>query len=250
MNEPKKIFLTTVIAVLLAQASLAWGGLVPETSSTFPPNVLPEYQDAISNVLPGYKILGNEDMLQDESILKNFLSPDEIVKRKKSKSLGYIAGRFNDDRFQDFAAWVVNRSIKQKRPVMPESYPWEDHFAARLVVCLGTNMPREYQCEILPTQEGNFISLPYWADLELSKIRGEISCGDPDHQIVFFDQPISTFYPEGWKGKRPSSGKGEMPARKLRLNYDAIGEYAIGSNAGRTLVRGSDGIYLECASGD
>ena len=247
MNESKKIFLATVLVVLLAQANLSWSELALPKPPKLPSNVLLEYQDAISKVLPGYNILRNEDVLQDEDTLRNFISPDEIAKRKKRKVSGYIIGRFNDDRIQDFAAWVVNTAIKKEKDAI---YPSEDYFAARLVVCLGTNKSREYQCEILPTLGGNFITLPYWADLVLVNLRGVVSCGDADHQKVFFDQPITTFYPEGWKGKRPSSGRGEMNAHKLRLNYDAIGEWAIGSNAGRTLIRGSDGVYLECASGD
>jgi hypothetical protein len=189
--------------------------------------------------------------LQDETQLKNFLSPDEIAERKKRETLGFIVGRFNDDSIPDFAAWVVNRSIKQERPAgMPKGEKWGEQFAVRLVVCLGTNTLREYRCEILPTLGGDFISLPYWADLELFKVRGKIQCGDLDHQIAAYDQPITAFYPDGWKGKRPSGGRSEVPARKLRLSYDAIGEYAIGSNAGRTLIRGADGIYLDCAGAD
>ena len=248
MNEPKKVFLASVLAVLLAQTGLAWGGsVVSETTSKLPSNIPPEYQDAISKVLPGYEILRNEDFVQDESQLRNFLSPDEIAARKKRASLGLIVGRFNDDKIPDFAAWVVNRSIKQESPAgMPKS----EKFAARLVVCLGTNTPREYRCEVLPTLDENFIDLPYWADLILFKVRGEIQCGDLDHQIAAYDIPITAFYPEGWKGKRPSGGRSDVPARILHPSYDAIGEYAIGSNAGRTLVRGADGIYLDCANAD
>jgi len=243
MNEPKKVFLASVLAVLLAQTGLAWGGPVPEAASKLPSYIPPEYQAAISKVLPGYEILRNEDFLQDESQLKNFLSPDEIAARKKRQALGFIVGRFNDDKIPDFAAWVVNRSIKQESPAgMPKS----EKFAARLVVCLGTNTPRDYRCEILPTLNGDFIGLPYWADLGVTKLDGEILCGNDEHP----DEPITAFYPEGWKGKRPGGGRGEVPARKLHLNYDAIGEYAIGSNDGRTLVRGTDGIYLDCANAD
>ena len=242
-----KTVLLCAIAVSCTHVGLVLGGPLPEAVSKSTSNIPPEYQDVVSKILPGYKILRNEGMVQDESMLRNFLSPDEIAKRKKRKSLGYIVGRFNKDKFPDFAAWVVNRSIKQEQPVgMLKS----EKFAARLVVCLGTNTPQEHQCEILPILGGDFISLPYWAELVLIKVRGAIPCGDIDHQMAVYDQPITAFYPEGWKGKRPSSGRGEMPARKLRLNYDAIGEYAIGSNNGRTLVRGADGVYLDCANAD
>jgi hypothetical protein len=239
MNDPKKVFLASILAVLLAQTGLAWGGSgVSETTSTLPSNIPPEYQDAISKVLPGYEILRNEDLLQDENQLKNFLSPDEIAVRKKRQSLGFIEGRFNDDRFMDFAAWVVNRSIKQESPA---GMPKTEKFAARLVVCLGTNTAREYQCEILPTL-WDFISLPYWADLLLIK-SSEIQCGDDE----YYAEPT---YPEGWKGKRPSGGVGEVPARKLRPSYDAIGQFAIGENYGWTLTRGADGVYFGCAGAD
>lgn len=238
MNEPKKIFLASIFAALLAQAGLAWGGPITKTVSQLPSSIAPEYQNAISKVLPGYEILRNEDFLQEESQLKNFLSPDEIAERKKRESLGFIVGRFNDDKFSDFAAWVVNRSIKQESPAgMPKS----EKFAARLVVCLGTNTPREYQCEVLPTL-WDFISLPYWADLLLIK-SSEIQCGDDE----YYAEPT---YPEGWKGKRPSRGVGEVSARKLRPNYDAIGQFAIGTNYGWTLTRGADGAYFGCAGAD
>jgi hypothetical protein len=111
------------------------------------------------------------------------------------------------------------------------------------VVCLGAKAPQKYRCEILPTLKGNFISLPYWADLELFKINGEIKCGTPG-------ETIRAYYPKGWKGKRPGSGEKDLPALKLRPNHDAIGEYAIGSNLGRTLVRRANGVYLDCANAD
>lgn len=247
MNDPKKLFLVSALAVCIAQAGLAWGGTAPEEATKFSSNIPPEYQSTISKILPGYEILRNEDLLQDESKLSSFLSPDEIEKRKERKWLGIIVGRFNNDKYLDFAAWVVNLSIKQQQPAgMPKS----DKFAAKLVVCLGTHTPIDYQCEILPTLDGDYINLPYWAGLELIMVHGVIQCGDIDHQMAAYDQPISVFYPEGWKGKRPSTGRGEITARKLHLNYDAIGEYAIGSNAGRTLIRGNDGVYLDCANAD
>jgi len=238
-----KTVLLGVLAVLCNQASLTWGGPVPEAVSKFPSAIPAEYQDAISKVLPGYEILRNEDMLQDESWLSKFLSPDEVAKRKKRESLGFIVGRFNDDKVLDFAAWVVNRSIEQERPDMPKSDIWKGTFAARLVVCLGTNAPREYRCEILPAlYAGGFIDLPFWADLG-TKLVGEIYCGDQG-------EPVAAIYPEGWKGKRPSSDRGVVPARKLRPNYDAIVESPIGKNFVSILIRGADGVYLDCSSGD
>lgn len=246
MNEPKKIFLASIIAVSLFSTVLAWSDPLTGKVAQSPSYISAEFQNAISKVLPGYEILRNEDFLQAEDQLKKFLSPDEIAVRKKRVSLGFIVGRFNDDKIPDFAAWVVNRSIKQESPAgMPKS----EKFAARLVVCLGTNTPREYQCEILPTMNGNFIELPYWADLVVTKVEGEIACGDIEHQVAAYDMPIAAIYPEGWNGNK-SSKVDEVPARKLRPNYDAIGEYAIGVNAGRTLVRQADGFYLDCAVAD
>jgi hypothetical protein len=227
--------------VLCAQANLAWGGPIPEAVAKLPPYIPAEYQDAVSKVLPGYEILRNKDFVQDETQMKKFISPDEIAARKKREALGFIVGRFNDDQFQDFAAWVVNRSIKQEQPA------GRPLFAARLVVCLGTSTPREYRCEILPTIFGNFASLPFWADLEVVKIGGDMLwCGDDGNP----DEPIAAFYPEGWNGKRPSSSQSEVPARKLRPNYDAIGESRIGVNAVTVLVRRAEGGYLDCAGSD
>ena len=221
-----------------------------EPSIKFPSHTPAEYQNAISKVLPGYEILRNEDFLQDEKWLREFLSPDEIAERKKRKSLGFIEGRFNDDKFPDFAALVINRTIKEARPTeKPESENWKEHFSARLVVCLGTNTPQAYQCEILPTLKGNFIALPYWTDLVVFQTHGEVSCGDIDHQMAAYDMPITALHPEGWN-ENENSDVVEVPARIIHPNYDAIGEYAIGVNDGRTLVRQADSVYLNCAVAD
>jgi hypothetical protein len=91
--------------------------------------------------------------------------------------------------------------------------------------------------------------LHYWADLAVVKLDEEISCGDIEHQVTAYDMPITALYPEGWNGNE-SSKVDEVPARKLRPNYDALGEYAIGVNAGRTLVRQVDAVYLDCAVAD
>jgi hypothetical protein len=195
------------------------------------------YQRVVDEVAPGYRILGSKDMLQDEAALREFLPADEIAKRKKRRSPGLVVGRFNDDGLLDFAALVVNRSIKGEGPDR------KGHFAARLVICLGTNASQQYRCEVLPTLYGNYIRLPYWADLELLKIKGEIQCGAPGGTT-------RAYYPEGWKGGRPSDGERDLPALKLRPKHDAIGEYAIGSNLGRTLVRRPDGVYVDCANAD
>lgn len=196
-----------------------------------------EYQRVIDEVARGYEILRNEDMLQDEETLRNFLPVDDIEKRKKRKSPGFIVGRFNDDNHPDFAALVVNRSIKGG------GGDRMGQFAGRLVVCLGTNAPQQYRCEILPTLYGDFIRLPYMADLELFKVNGDIECGTSG-------DTIRAYYSKRWKGIRPSNGEIDLPALKLRPKYDAIGEYAIGSNLGRTLVRRADGLYLDCADAD
>jgi hypothetical protein len=195
------------------------------------------YQRVIDEVAPGYEILRREEMLQDEIALRKFLPADEIAKRKKKRSPGLIVGRFNNDSFPDFAVLVVNRSIKGEEPDR------KGYFAARLVVCLRAKAPQQYRCEILPTLRGDYIRLPYWADLKLFKVSGEIECGTPGNTI-------RAYYPEGWKGKRPGSGERELPALKLRPKHDAIGEYAIGSNDGRTLFRRADGVYLDCADAD
>lgn len=243
MNEPKNIFLASVLVILLVQIGMARSDPLPEKVSKLPSNIPAEYQNAINKVLPGYKVLRNEDFLQDKDQLSNFLSPDEIAERNKRESLGYIEGRFNDDGLPDFAAWVVNRSIKQKQK-QPADMPRSEKFAARLVVCLGTNTPREYKCEILPTLNGDFIDLPYWAELKVIKTQGEMPCGNQDEIVR------TAFYPEGWKGRRQSNEAGEIHARILRLDYDAIGEYAIEVNDGSTLVRQADGGYLDCADAD
>ncbi len=54
-----------------------------------------------------------------------------------------------------------------------------------------------------------------------------------------------------WSDPLPERvSKVAIHARILRLDYDAIGEYAIGVNDGSTLVRQADGGYLDCADAD
>jgi hypothetical protein len=197
------------------------------------------YQGVIDQAAPGFQILQNADMFMDEESQRNFLPPEEIAERKKRAMLGVIEGRFNNDKFMDFAALVVNRTIKEKKPAGETQ---EDHFAARLVVCLGTQIAEKYSCEVLPTLWGPFINLPYQTDLILFKAKGEFQCGS--------HEPIPVYYPEGWKGEKPPGSPSELPPQKIVMSHDGIGEYAIGSNVGRALIRRSDGIYLDCAEED
>jgi hypothetical protein len=202
-----------------------------------------EYQHTIDEVAPGYKILTNEEMFVDEKSLKNFLSADEIKSRNMRKSLGIIEGRFNQDKFLDFAALVVNRSIKEittTNPVKGKKND-EDKFAAALVVCLGTKESGKYDCEILPTLWGSFINLPYQNELILFKPKKHLQCGS--------DDPIPAYFPAK-SAKNAISRIGTLPAQKILLNYDGIGEYAIGRNFGRTLIRRADQVYLDCADED
>jgi hypothetical protein len=62
-------------------------------------------------------------------------------------------------------------------------------------VCRGTNAPPKYRCEILPSLHGDFIRLPYWADLKLFKVNREIECGTPG-------ETIRAYYPDDDLGPR------------------------------------------------
>lgn len=190
------------------------------------------YQQVIANFLPGYEILKNEDMSIDDLALRPFLSPEIITARKKRTSLGLIVGRFNEDKYPDFAALVVNRSLKKFEPGNKEKYE------ARLLVCLGASTPEKYECEILPTWDGNQISLPLLEDFEVFKVEKDMQCTTV--------QMVPVYYPEGWHGVR----KNELPSRKININYDGIMESTIGANAVRLLIRGRDGSYLDCAGED
>jgi hypothetical protein len=208
------------------------------------------YQSVIGKELPGYTIFRNEDFLQDEKQLKNFLTPDEIAKRRERKQ-GIIEGSFNEDIFHDFAALVINPSIRRAIPTHEtHGEKNQEEFSVRLVICLGTKQIGEYQCDILSTLNGDFVSLPYWVEFELFKVPKEFSCGDVENQVsAQEDVSVQVLYPERWSGKEEAVHLG-VAARRLHLNYDGVGIYAIGRNYGWTLVRQADGSYLNCANAD
>lgn len=234
----------TVLAITLSVAALQACGDSGKPLPSIDPHPKPakraSYQQAISRVLPGYRIMRNEDFVQDENQLRNFLSPPRIVERAQRKSLGLVAGSFNNDTYPDFAALVVNRAQKMSRPPqMPSDDNRGEYYAARLVVCLGTATPQQYRCEVLPTLKGNFISLPYWAELEVVQSHGAAACGDSRRRNED-DAEVTAFYPEKWHGQAA------LPAAP-ETSRDAIAEYALGSNLGRLLVRQPDAVYLDCA---
>ncbi len=208
------------------------------------------YQSVINKELPGYTIFRNEDFLQDEKQLGNFLTPDEIAKRR-ARTLGIIEGSFNEDVFQDFAALVINPSIKQTVSAHETNGDInQEELSVRLVICLGTKQIGEYQCDILSTLNGDFISLPYWVEFKVFKVPKEFSCGDVENQVsAQEDVSVQVLYPERWSGKEEALHLG-VAARRLHLNYDGVGIYAIGRNYGWTLVRQADGSYLNCANAD
>jgi len=212
-------------------------------------SVLPMHQLVISKALPGYTIFRNEDFLQDEHQLRKFLTSDEIAE-KNAREQGIIEGRFNDDALQDFAALVINRSIKQETDAHETNGEKKrEEFSVRLVICLGTKQTADYQCDILSTLDGDFVSLPYWVEFKVFKAPGEFSCGDVENQVTAEDTSVQAFYPEGWGSKEGAVQLG-VAARRLHLNYDGVGMYAIGRNYGWTLVRQADGSYLNCANAD
>ncbi len=237
----------TVLLIMLNAAALQACGDSGKPTPSIDPHPQPakraSYQQVISRVLPGYRIMRNEDFVQDENLLRNFLPPPRLAERAQRKVLALVAGRFNNDRYPDFAALVVNRSQKMSRPPeMRSDGNLGDYYAARLVVCLGTAAPRQYRCEVLPTLKGNFISLPYWAELEVVKSQGAAACGDRRHRNED-DAEVTAIYPEQWHGQAAAPGDAPVP----HADYDAIAEYAIGSNLSRLLVRQPDAVYLDCA---
>jgi hypothetical protein len=237
----------TVLLIMLSAAALQACGDSGKPMPSIDPHPQPaqraSYQQAISRALPGYRILRNEDFVQDENLLRNFLPPPRLAERAQRKALGLVAGWFNNDTYPDFAALVVNRAQKMSRPpeLRADRNPGE-YYAARLVVCLGTAAPQQYHCEVLPTLQGNFISLPYGAELEVVQSPGAAACGDSRRRNED-DAEVTAIYPERWHGQAAAAGD----APPSHADYDAIAEHALGSNLSRLLVRQPDAVYLDCA---
>lgn len=148
MNEPKKIFLASALAVLLTQASLAWGDLTSETTSKLASNIPAEYQSAISKAFPGYQILSPSEISLD----KDAMGP--VLYNKVKDSPGLIVGKFNDDNIEDFAALIKSSTIRRSTKVSniatyeDKVFAQHDIHGAHLVVCYGLG-DRKFDCEII-----------------------------------------------------------------------------------------------------
>lgn len=235
MNEPKKIFLASVVAVLLAQAGLAWGGPIPEAVSKLP-SILPteyaKYQDIISKAFPGYQILNPSEVFMD----KEEIGPElySIVKDNP----GLIVGKFNDDNIEDFVALI-------RRPTT-KTYSWSPHgkfidknniekydvYAVNLAVCYGlgggkfdcTKQPRTYG-EVKPGIFGE-VFLP--SDFALNKTgTGKYVCTSLKLNL----QQQSPQYRDQYREYLEQDGKhhGEID------NMGVISMYDDGNNAGMSL---------------
>lgn len=204
-------------------------------------NEISAIESKIEQILPGYKLLSNDEYIQDEKKLLNFMSKDELERRQKRKYLGLLIGNFNKDNYEDFAAIVINHNNYLDKNIGNSNIRL---YSSRLVICLGGKKVNKFVCDILPTNKGNYINLPYWIELHLIKGNGSyIQCGSSEHHT-------KVYYPENWNGKRPKTGMEEAESTKIKMDYDVIDESEIGSAAGRSLFRTKNGLYLDCSDKD
>jgi hypothetical protein len=153
MNVTKNIFLLSVLAVLCTQASLTWGGPMPETATQSPSNISVEYQDAISKAYPGYQILSPSEIVLNKEALGT-----ELYNKLKANP-GVIVGKFNNDNIEDFVAVVRSSATK--------AYSWSPHgqfidknniekydvYAVNLAVCYGLGSGK-FNCKLIPGAYG------------------------------------------------------------------------------------------------
>ncbi len=245
MNIFLKVIIVTVLGVAFMYCNWAVSAPLQTDNAVNEPvvneEIVKEIKNKITQILPGYELISNADHVQDEKELRNFLSQEQIDKRKKRKYLGLIAGYFNNDTYIDYAVQVVNRSIYEDRQVDSSILRL---YSVKLMVCFGGRENIFEFCEVLPTVGGSSSEMPYWTELELAQKTSKLNqCGEPHFSVL-------RYYPEAWQGARLKNGQDRVPARKLKMTHDAIFEFAIGSILNGYLYRTDDGLYLDCAYGD
>lgn len=157
-----------------------------------------EYQDQVSKSSPGFQILSKSEFTTD-------------IQKTVKNDPALIIGNFNQDKFNDFAALIRDRS-KKHYSYEKHSY---DYYDGKLVICHGLGKGK-YRCKELSSM---LITLPHELYLYLAK-PGKIGCYQDDGTRKYIDVKIDSI---GW----------EYPDK-------AAGQY----------IYQPDGSYLNCVTAD
>jgi hypothetical protein len=156
------------------------------------------------------------------------------VRDKPRKAPAVVGGRFNQDQFKDFAAYILDPASKRRtHPPSPGAPEGVHTYTGWLVVCFGQEGGR-YHCE-RPFSHLDLIQLPH--NWYLERIPpGKLDCPGLGQ--------IRPWEPPGSKGYEDYLGKDKT----IRIRTDALGVRQIEGNAGFIMVFQPDGSFLDCTS--
>lgn len=186
-----------------------------------------EYDEAISAAFPGYRIV----QPSERKLYKEDMPREEYEKARKAPAV--VVGRFNDDKFKDFAAYIIDPASKRREPPLPGHFPeGYDSYTGGLVVCFGQERGK-YRCQPIPPYFKR-IFLPYPWYLE------RIPPGKQKCPGLVRVRPWEQLRSEQF---RESLG----PDKTIRFTTDALGERPALGNAGAIMVFQADGSFLQCS---
>ncbi|MGH9255252.1 MAG: hypothetical protein ACRD3C_11870 [Vicinamibacterales bacterium] len=189
-----------------------------------------EYDDAISAALPGYRIVQpSERWIPVYSHLPK--APDVFKKEREAPAV--IVGRFNEDEYRDFAAYILDPAAKRRTEPLPPSFPdGVDAYSGGLVVCFGQKGGR-YRCQ-RPVPQMDKVLLPHGWYLEHIP-PGKLKCRGL--------QRIRPWEPLGSERRQEYLGEDKT----ISITTDALGWWPILGAGGGIMVFQPDGSYLDCS---
>ncbi len=200
----RKMKLLTIFAGLLVICGSATAG---------------QYDEAIGAAFPGYRIVQPSERWVPKE------RPEDYEKERNAPAV--VVGRFNQDAFQDFAAFVLNPAIKDIYSTSPGG----------LAVCFGQERGR-YRCQLVPPFRD--IQLPHSWYLERVPPGTKQTCRELAR--------IRPWEPE--TSKRFAEHLGED--KTIHITTDAVAASSMTGNerhADRIMVFQPDGSFLDCSFG-
>jgi hypothetical protein len=186
-----------------------------------------EYDEAISAAFPGYRII----QPSERGLSKEDMGVEEYERARKAPAV--VAGRFNRDKFNDFAAFIIDPASKRREPPIQPDFPQGyDAYNGALVVCFGRG-EGQYRCQTT-FAHFNKMLLPHpWY---LERIT-------PGKRRCLGLGRIRPWEPLGSKLYAENIGS----EKTIRFTTDALGVWPALGNAGGIMIFQPDGSFLDCS---
>ncbi len=178
-----------------------------------------QYDQVISAAFPGYRIVQPSERWVDKE------RPRDYEKERNAPAV--VVGRFNHDRFEDFAAFVIYPTIKDIYDTSPGG----------LAICFGQEHGG-YRCQLVPPFKE--VRLPHTWYLERVPPGGTQTCFE-----------LARIRP--WESESSRRFSEYLGTRKtIHITSDALGASSMLGNekyAERIIVFQPDGSFLDCTFG-